>query len=121
VTRGPEADYELPMAPALSGPPERIQLVIDSFPAQLARTQQFTLGLPRSYQIVPDGSRVAFLRSRGGADPLTCLWVLDVADGRERLGRRPGRDRRSRRAGAGREGAPGAVARAGIRHRLVRD
>src|SRR5262249_24615150 len=33
----------------------------------------------------PDGDRVAFLRSRGGADPVTCLWVLDVATGEERL------------------------------------
>ena len=74
----------LQMAPTSSGPAERIQLVIDSFPAQLARTQRFTLGVPRSFQISPDGGRVAFLRSRGGADPLTCLWVLDLADGRER-------------------------------------
>jgi dipeptidyl-peptidase 4 len=74
----------LQMAPTSSGPAERIQLVIDSFPAQLARTQRFTLGVSRSFQISPDGGRVALLRSRGGADPLTCLWVLDVADGRER-------------------------------------
>jgi len=28
---------------------------------------------------------VVFLRSRSGADPVTCLWVLDVATGTERL------------------------------------
>jgi dipeptidyl-peptidase-4 len=28
---------------------------------------------------------VAFLRTQGGGDPVTCLWVLDVADGTERL------------------------------------
>jgi dipeptidyl-peptidase-4 len=28
---------------------------------------------------------VVFLRSRGGTDPVTCLWVLDVATGEERL------------------------------------
>ena len=59
----------LPTAPTSSGPAERTQLVIDSIPAQLARTQRFTLGVPRSFQISPDGSRVVFLRSRGGADP----------------------------------------------------
>jgi dipeptidyl-peptidase-4 len=62
-----------------------IYLVTDSFPRQQARTQRFTLGVPRSFQVSPDGGRVAFLRSRGGADPVTCLWVLDVASGEERL------------------------------------
>ena len=54
----------------------------ESFPRQQARTRRFTLGLPRSFQISPDGDRVAFLRSRGGADPVNCLWVLDTATGR---------------------------------------
>jgi dipeptidyl-peptidase-4 len=57
----------------------------ESFPRQQARTRHFTLGLPRSFQISPSGDRVAFLRSRGGDDPVTCLWVLDVATGAERL------------------------------------
>ncbi len=59
--------------------------MIDGFARQLARTQRFTLGVPRSFQVSPDGRRVAFLRSRGGADPVTCLWVLDVGSGQERL------------------------------------
>jgi dipeptidyl-peptidase 4 len=59
--------------------------VIDSFPRQNARTRNFTLGAPRSFQISPDGGTVAFLRSRGGSDPVTCLWTLDVASGQERL------------------------------------
>jgi len=59
----------LPTAPTSSGPAERTQLVIDSFPDQLARTQRFTLAVPRSFQISPDGSRAAFLRTRCGADP----------------------------------------------------
>src|SRR5918911_1175466 len=42
-------------------------------------------GQPRSFTVAEDGSRVAFLRSRGGDDPVTCLWVVDVPDGRERL------------------------------------
>ncbi|HEX9033697.1 MAG TPA: DPP IV N-terminal domain-containing protein, partial [Streptosporangiaceae bacterium] len=64
----------------------------DTFPRQQARTQNFTLGAPRSFAVAPDGSRVAFLRSQGGSDPVTCLWVLDLpvfaasaAGGSERL------------------------------------
>ncbi|MBM3688670.1 MAG: S9 family peptidase [Actinobacteria bacterium] len=56
----------------------------DSYPRQRARTRGFRLGAPRSLTPSRDGERVAFLRSRGGTDPLTCLWVLDVASGTER-------------------------------------
>jgi dipeptidyl-peptidase 4 len=59
--------------------------VPDSFPRRQARTRRFTLGAPRSLTISPDGERVVLLRSRGGTDPLTCLWTLDVATGEERL------------------------------------
>ncbi|MEU1122895.1 prolyl oligopeptidase family serine peptidase [Streptomyces sp. NPDC005899] len=55
------------------------------FPAQYARTGQFTLGVPRAFRIAPDGVRMAFLRTRTGADTRTCLWVRDAADGAERL------------------------------------
>ncbi|HEY7360662.1 MAG TPA: DPP IV N-terminal domain-containing protein, partial [Streptosporangiaceae bacterium] len=61
----------------------------DSFPRQQARTQGFSLGVPRSFQISPDGRRVAFLRSQGGDDPVTCLWVLDTGSGQERLAADP--------------------------------
>jgi dipeptidyl-peptidase-4 len=64
--------------------------VTDSFPRQSARTRNFTLGAPRSFAISPDGALVAFLRSRGGSDPITCLWVLEVATGTERLIADPG-------------------------------
>ncbi|HEY7324943.1 MAG TPA: prolyl oligopeptidase family serine peptidase [Streptosporangiaceae bacterium] len=57
----------------------------DSFPRQAARTKNFTLGAPRSFHVSPDGQTVLFLRSQGGADPVNCLWALDVATGRERL------------------------------------
>jgi dipeptidyl-peptidase-4 len=57
----------------------------DSFPRQLARTQRFSLGRPRNFTISPDGSRVVFLRSNAGDDPVNRLWVLDVASGEERL------------------------------------
>ena len=54
-------------------------VVTDSFPRRQAATRRFTLGAPRGVTIAPDGARVVFLRSRGGDDPVTCLWVLDVA------------------------------------------
>ncbi|HVC05192.1 MAG TPA: prolyl oligopeptidase family serine peptidase [Candidatus Acidoferrales bacterium] len=57
----------------------------ESFPRQQARTRHFSLGVPRNVAISADGSRVAFLRTRSGADQATCLWVLDVASGTERL------------------------------------
>ncbi|WP_433295751.1 prolyl oligopeptidase family serine peptidase [Pseudonocardia sp. CA-142604] len=57
----------------------------DSFPRRQARTRRFTLGAPRSITVSPDGGRVVFLRSRGGTDPVTCLWTLDLETGEERL------------------------------------
>ncbi len=57
----------------------------DSFPRQHARTQRFSLGLPRNFTVSPDGSRIAFLRSFAGDDPVTGLWVLDLPSSRERL------------------------------------
>src|ERR1700691_317244 len=60
----------------------RIYSMTDSFPRQQARTRRFSCGVPRSFQISPDGRRIVFLRSRGGTDPDACLWVLDLpADG----------------------------------------
>ncbi len=57
----------------------------ESFPRQEARTRRFTLGVPQAFRVSPDGARVAFLRTQGGGDPVTCLWVLDVGRGPERL------------------------------------
>ncbi|NRQ31627.1 prolyl oligopeptidase family serine peptidase [Nonomuraea sp. NN258] len=54
-----------------------------SLPRQLARTRRFTLGVPGSFTISPDGRTVFFLRSRGGEDPVSCLWML--RDGVEHL------------------------------------
>jgi dipeptidyl-peptidase-4 len=54
-----------------------------SFPRQHARTQRFTLGAPKSVTVAPDGTRVAFLRSRSGSDRAQMLWVLDVPEGAE--------------------------------------
>lgn len=57
---------------------------LQGFPRQVARTRGFSLGLPRSFAVAPDGSRVVFLRSKAGDDPVTCLWTLDPASGEER-------------------------------------
>ncbi|MEV2273196.1 prolyl oligopeptidase family serine peptidase [Nonomuraea africana] len=54
-----------------------------AFPDQLARTQRFTLGLPRAFTLSPDGRRALFLRTRGPEDRTSCLWLLD--GDRERL------------------------------------
>ncbi|MBV9095469.1 MAG: prolyl oligopeptidase family serine peptidase [Streptosporangiaceae bacterium] len=72
----------------------------DSFPRQEARTRRFSLGVPRAFRVSPDGSRVAFLRTNGGTDPVTCLWVVDVGTGGERLVADP------RTLGAGEEDLP---------------
>ena len=56
-----------------------------AYPRQHARTRGFTLGRPRGFQVAPDGSRVAFLRSLAGDDPVNRLWVLDLPSGQERL------------------------------------
>ena len=56
---------------------------ITAFPRQFARTRHFSLGVPRAFTISPDGERVLFLRTRGGEDRVSCLWLL--ADGQERL------------------------------------
>jgi dipeptidyl-peptidase-4 len=94
-----------------------------SFPRRHARTQGFTLGRPRGFQVGADGARVAFLRSQAGDDPVNRLWVLDVATGAERLIADPARlldgdagdlppEERARRERA-RERAGGIVAFAG--------
>ena len=56
-----------------------------SFPRQQARARRFTLGVSRAFRIAADGSRVLFLRSPAGDDPVTELWSFDMATGRERL------------------------------------
>jgi dipeptidyl-peptidase-4 len=60
-----------------------------AFPRRHARTQGYTLGRPRGFTVAADGSRVAFLRSAGGDDPVNRLHVLDVASGVERLAADP--------------------------------
>ena len=72
----------------------------ESFPRQQARTRRFLLGVPRAFQVSPDGERVTFLRSKAGDDPVTCLWEADAATGQERLVADP------RRLGADEENLP---------------
>ena len=57
----------------------------ESFPRRFARTRRFTLGQPRTFAVADDGSRVAFLRSSAGDDPVNALWVFDVDRAAERL------------------------------------
>jgi len=54
-----------------------------SFLRLQARTQRFTLGTPRGFQVSPDGRRVLFLRSSSGTDRSHLLWQLDVETGVE--------------------------------------
>lgn len=65
-----------------------------SFPRQYARTQRFTLGVPRAFTVSPDGGRVVFLRSASGTELSHALWVLDLdmpaGEARERLAADPG-------------------------------
>ncbi|MFJ3581194.1 prolyl oligopeptidase family serine peptidase [Streptomyces sp. NPDC090127] len=62
-----------------------------SFPRQYARTQRFSLGVPRTFTVSPDGERVVFVRSSSGTDRSHGLWVLDLAqEPYERLAADPG-------------------------------
>ena len=60
-----------------------------SFPRHSARTQRFTLGVPRAFTIAPAGDRVVFLRGKHGTDTATCLWTIDPATGTETLAADP--------------------------------
>ncbi len=57
----------------------------DTFPRQYARTRRLTLGEPRTFTISPDDRRVVFVRSRGGDDPVNCLWTMDPDSATERI------------------------------------
>ncbi|NUU25499.1 MAG: S9 family peptidase, partial [Streptomycetaceae bacterium] len=55
-----------------------------TFPRQHARTQRFTLGVPRAFTITGGGgtgTRILFLRSRSGEDRTTCLWAYEPGSG----------------------------------------
>ncbi len=56
-----------------------------SYPRLAARTQRFTLGIPRNVTISPDGATVRFIRTPDGVTALGQLWEYDVATGTESL------------------------------------
>lgn len=64
---------------------DRVTTVTDDLPflRKLARTQRFTLGVPKDFQVAPDGSRVLFLRTDDGYDRRNSLWSLDLDTGTE--------------------------------------
>jgi len=64
---------------------EGASVMSSGLPRQYARTRRFSLGVPHAFTVAEDGERVAFLRSRDGEDPVTCLWAFDVPAGAERL------------------------------------
>ncbi len=56
-----------------------------SFPRLFARTQRFTLGVPRALSVTADGDRVLFIRTPSGTSRTGALWAYDVSDRAERL------------------------------------
>ena len=50
----------------------------DTFPRQYARTRRFSLGEPRGFRISADETRIVFLRTSGGSDPVQKLWALET-------------------------------------------
>ena len=57
----------------------------DSFPRLSARTGRFTLGIPRSITVAPDGSKVWFIRTPDGVTRTGQLLQFDVPTGTETL------------------------------------
>ncbi len=56
-----------------------------SYPRMAARTQRFTLGIPRNLTISPDGATVRFIRTPDGITAQGQLWEYDVASATESL------------------------------------
>jgi dipeptidyl-peptidase-4 len=69
---------------------------LEEFPRQVARTRGFSLGVPRSFTVSPDGERVIYLRTKTGDDPVSCLWVFEVSGAKERLVFDPGEEEAER-------------------------
>lgn len=57
----------------------------ESYPRLAARTQRFTLGIPRNIAVSKDGSKVWFVRTPDGATPRGQLWEFDVESATETL------------------------------------
>jgi len=56
-----------------------------SFPRLQARTQRFTLGVPRNLQVTADGASVLFVRTPSGTERSGALRAYDVASASERV------------------------------------
>ena len=69
---------------------------LEEFPRHVARTRGFSLGVPRSFTVSPDGECVVYLRTKKGDDPVSCLWVFEVAGAKERLVFDPGEEEAER-------------------------
>jgi dipeptidyl-peptidase-4 len=54
-----------------------------SYPRLAARTLRFTLGIPRSITVSPDGATVRYIRTPDGVTRTGQLWEHDVASGTE--------------------------------------
>jgi dipeptidyl-peptidase-4 len=48
------------------------------FPNEYVRTQNFSLGAPRTYRISKDGRRIFFLRSASPTSSVLDLWMIDL-------------------------------------------
>ncbi len=79
-----------------------------TYPRQRARTRGFRLGVPRQATPSPDGSRVVFVRSASGTDPVGDLWVLDIDAATQSAAERRVIDARSLLAGDSQEDLPDA-------------
>jgi dipeptidyl-peptidase-4 len=56
---------------------DSISGTLSEVPRQLARTQRFSLGVPRQVTVAEDGDRVIFVRTKTGEDRTACLWAID--------------------------------------------
>src|SRR5690242_8144558 len=56
--------------------------MMDSFPAEYARTLNYTLGSPRTFQISKNGRRVFFLRAPTSSERRLDLWLVNVGGGK---------------------------------------
>ena len=56
----------------------------DDFPAAYARSQRFSIGVPRNVTIIANGTKVLYLRSHDGEDPAMCLWQIDLESGKDK-------------------------------------
>ncbi|MFG2196552.1 prolyl oligopeptidase family serine peptidase [Streptomyces sp. NPDC048639] len=68
----------------MTTPPSTTAPVCPGFPRQFARTRRFSLGVPRQFTVSADGHRILFLRSGGGTDPVSRLWLREP-EGTERV------------------------------------